>query len=188
MAESFEVSTPILNGPFDPPQEHWKIEPDQLAVRMPGRRKAGYYFRPPTAQAGEDTERGIGEWRELELVNRIRARMAKWQADTRPGVTRTTTELIDYWRRDGRERRLFFAQLEAAETIIFLKEARVDYLQGIVVPSDEPSEERKAEGFAAFQRYCGKMATGSGKSTVMAMLAAWSIPKQGREPGRCSIF
>ncbi len=101
--------------------------------------------------------------------------MSQWQADGRPGLTRSSAELIDYWRRDGRERRLFFAQLEAAETIIFLLEARADYLQGITVPLDEPSDERKAEGFAAFKRRCCKMATGSGKSTVMAMLAAWSI-------------
>ena len=51
-----------------------------------------------------------------------------------PGVTRTTLELLNYWRRDGREQRLFFAQLEAAETIIFLTEARADFLQGIDVP------------------------------------------------------
>src|ERR1700693_2237473 len=121
MTETFEVPTPILNGPFDPPQEHWKIEPDRPAARMPGRRKAGYYFRPPNAQSKE-AERPTGEWRKLELVNLIRERMAKWQMDGRPGLTRSSSELIAYWRRDGRERRLFFAQLEAAETIIFLNE------------------------------------------------------------------
>ena len=45
----FEVANPILSGPFDPPQEHWQIELDRPAVRMPGRRKAGYFYRPPTA-------------------------------------------------------------------------------------------------------------------------------------------
>jgi Type III restriction enzyme, res subunit len=175
MSENFEVSTPILNGPFDPPREHWKIEPDRPAARMPSRRKAGYFYRPPRAPGGEEGESGAGEWRELELVNLIRERMAKWQAEGRSGLTRTSTELITYWRRQGREQRLFFAQLEATETIIFLSEARADYLQGIFIPLDEPSDERKVEGFAAFKRLCCKMATGSGKSTVMAMLAAWSI-------------
>ena len=66
---------------------------------------------------------------------------------------------------------LFFAQIEAAETVIFLKEARPDFLQGINVPRDEPSE----EGYSGFMRYACKMATGSGKTTVMGMLAAWSI-------------
>jgi type III restriction enzyme len=175
MSENFEVSTPILNGPFEPPHEHWKIELDKPAVKMPSRRKAGYFYRPPRAPGGEEGESGAGEWRELELVNLIRDRMGKWQAEGRPGLTRTSNELIVYWRREGREHRIFFAQLEAAETIIFLNEARADYLQGIDIPLDEPSDERKAEGFTAFKRICCKMATGSGKSTVMAMLAAWSI-------------
>ncbi|MCP4040577.1 MAG: DEAD/DEAH box helicase family protein, partial [Gammaproteobacteria bacterium] len=43
------------------------------------------------------------------------------------------------------------------------------------VPMDEPSEERKADGYKAFRRYACKMATGSGKTTIMGMLAAWSI-------------
>ena len=74
----------------------------------------------------------------------------------------------------GRDQRLFFAQLEAAETIIFLTEAERDFLQGSH-PRDEPSDAEKAEGYTGFLRYACKMATGSGKTTVMAMLAAWSI-------------
>jgi type III restriction enzyme len=177
MSENFEVPTPILNGPFDPPKEHWKIAPDKPGVKMPGRRTAGYYYRPPNAPEGEGGPGRAGQWRPLELVNLIRERMTKWQAERRPGLTRTSAELIAYWRREGRGegKQLFFAQLEAAETIIFLAEARADYLQGIAIPTDEPSDERKAEGFTAFRRQCCKMATGSGKSTVMAMLAAWSI-------------
>jgi type III restriction enzyme len=175
MAENFEVSTPILNGPFDPPQEHWKIELDRPATQMRGRRKAGYFYREPGTPTGEEGTTDTGQWVELDLVNLIRDRMAKWRSEGRSGLTRVSTELIEYWRRDGRERRLFFAQLEAAETIIFLREARADYLQGISIPRDEPSDERKAEGLNGFERLCCKMATGSGKSTVMAMLAAWSI-------------
>ena len=84
-----------------------------------------------------------------------------------PGVTRTTLDLIKWWMREGREKRLFFAQIEAALTIIFLNEARADFLQGISIPRDEPSVERKAEGFAGFQRYACKMATGAGKTTLV---------------------
>ncbi|MFZ2159818.1 MAG: hydrolase [Bradyrhizobium sp.] len=83
--------------------------------------------------------------------------------------------MIEYWAREGRQHRLFFAQREAAETVIFLVEARSDFLQGVEVPRDEPSAERQADGFKAFRRLCAKMATGSGKTTVMGMLAAWSI-------------
>jgi len=74
-----------------------------------------------------------------------------------------------------RKSQLFFAQREAAETIIFLTEARPDLRQGISVPRDEPDEARQAEGFTGFLRYACKMATGSGKTTVVGMLAAWSI-------------
>ena len=41
-------------------------------------------------------------------------------------------------------------RLRPAETIIFLIEARADFLQGITVRSDEPSDERQAEGYKAF--------------------------------------
>jgi type III restriction enzyme len=172
--ENFEVATPILNTPFDEPAEYWLIEEGKMPVRQHGRRPAGYYYRRPNApDEGEHAARG--EWRELELVNLIRFRMAEWRAAGRPGVTRTTRELIEYWTREGRHPRLFFAQREAAEAIIFLTEARPDFLQGISVPLDEPSGEGKADGFKAFRRLGCKMATGSGKTTVMGMLAAWSI-------------
>jgi type III restriction enzyme len=59
-------------------------------------------------------------------------------------VTRTTLELLRYWTREGREKRLFYAQLEAAQTMI---EARPDFLQGLSIPRDEPSDDRKAEGY-----------------------------------------
>jgi type III restriction enzyme len=172
--ENFEVATPILNTPFDEPAEYWLMEEGKPPVRMQGRRPGGYYYRRPNApDEGEHAARG--EWRELELVNLIRARMAEWRAAGRPGITRTTRELIEYWTREGRHRRLFFAQREAVEAIIFLTEARRDFLQGISVPLDEPSDERQADGLKAFRRRGCKMATGSGKTTVMGMLAAWSI-------------
>jgi type III restriction enzyme len=170
----FEVPNPILNTPFDEPAEYWQIEEGTPPLRIPGRRAAGYYYRSPNApDAGEHAARG--EWRELAAVNLIRSRMAEWRAAGRPGITRTTAELIAYWNREGRHPRLFFAQREAAEAIIFLTEARQDFLQGISLPLDEPSPDRKADGFKAFRRLACKMATGSGKSTVAAMLAAWSI-------------
>src|SRR2546426_11013193 len=72
--------------------------------------------------------------------------------------------------------------------MIFLGEARDDFRQGIEIPPDEPSEERKAVGYAAFQRYACKMATGAGKTTVMGMVAAWSILNKvnDRNDGRFS--
>jgi type III restriction enzyme len=174
MAE-FEVPQPIICTPFDEPAKHWHIEEGGApAEPTPGRRPSQYFYRPP----GEETEEGAptGISVPLPLVNQIRTRLKDWRAQGYPGGTATTIELLQYWRRDGRGRRLFFAQLEAAETVIFLNEARRDFLQGLDVPSDEPSDAQKQElGYKAFRRYGCKMATGAGKTTVMGMLAAWSI-------------
>lgn len=162
---SFEVAEPILSSPYEEPIEHWVIEDGKLPDRKPGRRPAGYFYRDPSiAIAGDDFTRG--DWVELELVNEIRGRLAEWRRQAYAGVTRTTLELLKYWRREGRDTRLFFPQLEAAETIIFLVEGRVDLLQGINIPHEDRS---------AFDRLACKMATGSGKTMVMGMLAAWSI-------------
>ena len=135
----------------------------------------------------ENTRHG-GQWVELTLVNQIREQMKDWRKKNYPGVTGTTLELLKYWQREGRQHRLFFAQIEAAETVIFLSEARADYLQGIDIPLDDISNERKAEGYAAFKRYACKMATGAGKTTVMGMFAAWSILNKvnDRSDGRFS--
>lgn len=167
----FEVPTPILNGPFDEPAQHWKLEEGVPPEIEPSRRPAGYYYRDPK-RGVQDGGGSRGVWREMPLVNLIRDRVREWRKASRPGVTGTTAELFAWWERDGRHPRLFFAQLEAVETCIFLTEARQDFLQGIAVPRDEPSEERAAEGYPAFERRCAKMATGSGKSTVAGMLAA----------------
>jgi type III restriction enzyme len=172
----FQVETPILNSPFIEPQRYWHIEEGTPPRIQGGRRRAVYFYRPPNYDVSrEGLEEDVGYEIELLLVSRIRGRLKEWRAAGCPGASKTTLELLAYWEREGREKRLFFAQLEAATTIIFLTEARADFLQGIQIPLDEPSEKQKAEGARAFQRLACKMATGSGKTTVMGMLAAWSI-------------
>lgn len=172
---NFEVPEPILNSPYEEPAQHWRLDEGQPPELREGRREAGYFYRDPRAPLSEGEHEARGRWEPLVLVNRIREQLKAWREQGWPGVSRTTLELLNYWRRDGRQHPLFFAQLEAAETIIFLNEARADFLQGIDVPLDEPGEERQADGYRAFRRYACKMATGAGKTTVMAMLAAWSI-------------
>ena len=162
----FEVAEPILSSPFEQPAEHWWIEEGKLPERRPGRRPAGYFYRDPLASSADDEGFTRGDWVKLNAVNQIREGLVLWRSEGYPGATRTTHELIEFWRRDGKERPLFFAQLEAVETIIFLREARADFLQGIDVPQEEGTD---------FIRNACKMATGSGKTMVMGMLAAWSI-------------
>ena len=172
-----EERSRLISSPFEEPQEHWRISEYGPPERREGRRPAMYLYQRPGREPPPD-EQAAGTTIELKLVNRIRAQLARWRPLAlrgEGGVSRTTMELMRYWRREGREHRLFFAQLEAAETILFLTEARADFLQGIDIPLDEPGMEGKADGMRAFRRYAGKMATGTGKTTVMAMLAAWSI-------------
>ena len=172
---SYEVPEPILNSPFKEPAEHWHIEEGAVPEQRPGRRPAGYFYRDPRAPLANTEHEARGQWQDLTLVNLIRERVKSWRTAGYPGVTGTTLELLKYWRREGRQHRLFFAQLEAVEAIAFLTEARADFLQGVQIPLDEPGEDGKAKGYAVFRRYACKMATGSGKTTVMGMLAAWSI-------------
>lgn len=183
----FEVPTPILCSPYLEPTAHWWLLPDRPAEQRPGRRPSTYWWKSKSQEAKEAADQADdsaayrvspGTLIELKLVNAIRQRVAAWRQEALAGgggVTRTTAELMNWWRRDGRKTPLFFAQLEAAETVIFLNEARSDFRQGIDVPLDEPSESQREQGVRAFRRYACKMATGSGKTTVMGMLAAWSI-------------
>ncbi len=185
-----EVESPIINSPFVEPQCHWQIERGKPPVKSPGRRRAGYFYRVPEhagrgrksrAQA-EMFESEKGEEVDLVLVNTIRDRVKAWRSGVHSGglaydgASGVTKELFDLWRSEERMQRLFFAQIEAVETIIFLTEANELYRKGIPdIPKDEPGLETKSAGFRAFIRYACKMATGSGKTTVMGMLAAWSI-------------
>src|SRR5205814_9497151 len=171
----------------------WHIEEGKDPELRSGRRPAMYFYRDPKAKPERNERGNVGIAIELKLVNRIRERVNAWRSlalNGEGGVTRTTMELMNYWRREGRDprTRLFFAQLEAAETIIFLTEARSDFRQGIEIPRDDPSDDKKAEGYRGFLRYGCKMATGSGKTTVMGMLAAWSILNKvnDRSDGRFS--
>src|SRR5579859_7301185 len=206
---SYEVSEPILNSPYQEPKLYWYIQEGEPPQKKEGRRRAVVW--PPRDQKtpwdlADGTLTPSPEYSsafELALVNLIRERVKAWKAAGYPGVTRTTLELLQWWQRDGREKRLFYAQIEAAETIIFLIEARQDFRQGIQVPRDEPSDfvaavydrrldaehsaakSRRSQSAATtaatrvarkgFLRYAAKMATGSGKTTVMGMLAAWSV-------------
>ena len=103
----FEVQEPILSTPFEEPPEHWHIIEGEEARRLPGRRPAVYYYRPPGPVGESETDGAAGTAIELKLVNLIRRRVKDWRATGRPGVTRATQELLNYWTREGRQQRLF---------------------------------------------------------------------------------
>ncbi|MDW8224368.1 MAG: DEAD/DEAH box helicase family protein, partial [Gemmatales bacterium] len=111
---------------------------------------------------------------EIPLVNQIRPRVKAWREAGYPGVTSITKRLLAHWC-DPEEydvRRFFFCQLEAVETLIWLTEAPAAERVGIEIPSDG----------GAFARQCCKMATGTGKTIVMAMVIAWHILNKVANP------
>ncbi|MHB2037639.1 MAG: DEAD/DEAH box helicase, partial [Nitrososphaerales archaeon] len=172
---SSAVDQPIINDPYHEPTKYWEFS-EGYPEKKPGRRPAGYYL----ATRSESVKGPVAAeaFRELPVVNRIRSRVKKWRESNYPAVSRTTRILLDYWNYENRleqnRKRLFFCQLEAAETIIWLTEASDAEKQGIEIPSDTPVDgESETKGYAALRRYCCKMATGSGKTIVMAMLIAW---------------
>lgn len=179
----FEVENPILNSPFEAPKAHWDIEQGRPARRAEGRRPSVYYYRDPKAPAERYRDQEEGLAIRLLLVERIRAQVAAWRESNYEGASNITKDLLNYWQREGRQHRLFFAQLEAAETVIFLVEAERRFHQGFEVPLDDPGEDRRARGDRYLRRYACKMATGSGKTTVMAMLIAWSVLNKVQDPG-----
>ena len=182
----FQVESPIQNSPYDEPTKWWRIVPGETPQLVEGRRPAAYYWRK-TGGAEEDSE-DVGTEITLIMVNRIRDRVRQWRQEGFQGASRITQELLAWWQRDGRAQRLFFAQLEAATTVIFLTEARPDYLQGIDIRPDAPTERQAAESIKPLMRWACKMATGSGKTTVMGMLAAWTILNKVSSGGRDARF
>lgn len=184
MSQINAVQAPIINSPFDEPQFHWHIEEGKSPQKREGRRHASYFFRVPEhAGRGKKTKKQAALFEQdtkgneylLDTANLIRQRLKEWRDRDYSGATKVTKELIALWRSIDRKQRLFFAQLEAVETVLFLIEGPDDLKQGIRIPSDEPGDDAKTAGYKAFIRYAVKMCTGSGKSTVMGMLAAWSI-------------
>ncbi|RUL81580.1 BPTD_3080 family restriction endonuclease [Tautonia sociabilis] len=161
----------IINSPFDEPLRHWRYDRETRTFDLvEGRRPAGYVVASGESRAFDDP----GIFVEIPIVNQIRPRVKAWREAGYPGVTSITKRLLDHWR-DPEEfdtRRFFFCQLEAVETLIWLMEAPAAERVGIAIPGDG----------GAFARQCCKMATGSGKTIVMAMVIAWHILNKVANP------
>ncbi|MBI4683502.1 MAG: DEAD/DEAH box helicase family protein [Nitrospirae bacterium] len=154
----------IINSPYKEPQQYWEYLRDTREfVLQSGRRPAGYVVASESSRAFDDP----GIFIEIELVNTIRPRINKWREQGYPGVTGITKRLLQHWQdtEERKDKRFFFCQLEAIETLIWLTEAPEADRTGIAIPGDG----------GAFSRWCSKMATGSGKTIVMSMLVAWQV-------------
>ncbi len=191
MAQINAVANPIINSPYEEPRHYWHIEAGKKPEKRSGRRPASYFLRVPERaargrrkreQAELFTEESKGEEYLLALANLLRQRVAEWRRREYQGTTKVTKELLELWNSPKRLQPLFYAQVEAAETVIFLVEGPTDLKQGVELPLDSPGPAAKEAGYRVFQRYALKMATGSGKTTVMGMLGAWSILNKVQDP------
>ena len=184
------IANPVLNSPFEVPRKHWKFTDDGITDEITeGRRPSSYFIpiAPPKKRGGGvqtslDTGWTEDRVKENERINQIRAEVHKWRAtrgSDRWDVTPTTRRLIEYWTRPDREKRLFFCQLEAVETIVFLTE--VAKKRGTTWIESRLREDADAANPGLF-RLAMKMATGSGKTVVMAMLIAWHTLNKQANP------
>lgn len=199
MVNSF-YERPILNSPYQEPRLHHALDPSGQPLDEEPRqgRRASQFITPvprPRAAKGS-SQRGLDfgndggasndkqRYDPHPIINDIRGQLSSWRQLPNPtdwGVTPTTSRLLQHWRTDAFEgTRPFFCQLEAVETVIWLTEVarrpRRDK-----DPANYTRDERvwshlqnaNAEANPELLRLALKMATGAGKTTVMAMLIAW---------------
>jgi len=182
---------PILNSPYAPPSLYHPLDdtgqpiegepikgrrPSKFVVPVPASRK-----KAAAAQASLDLE----TYTENAKINEIRGYVDAWRVIPNPGdwgVTPATQRLLEHWRRPGDQwagPHPFFCQIEAVETMIWLTEVapRRAATRGLL---DQIAKDNEEANPALF-RLAMKMATGSGKTTVMAMLIAWQAINAARK-------
>lgn len=194
---------PILNSPYEEPSRHHDLDEEGQPTDNPpnlGRRRSEQITPVPKPRkrrkkTEEDqsamnlqSDDGISseeqEYNPTPIINEIRSSVAAWRnlpSQSDWGVTPATARLLRHWRDyDFQGIRPFFCQIEAVETIIWLTEVARnqktfkrfwDHIQGA---NDQANPE--------LIRMAMKMATGAGKTTVMAMLMAWQTVNAVRSP------
>ncbi len=171
------IDNPILNRPYDEPGRHFAFDDEGITDRIEDSRRPSSYFVPvPRLRKGtrqlELAELTADQIRLNELVNRIREHVTRWRRAGYPRVTPTTRRLLEHWADPERENRVLFCQREAAETAIYLSEVAS---RDADVWMRNTLAQANSEHNDGLPRVALKMATGSGKTVVMAMLIAWQV-------------
>ncbi len=200
MAESF-FERPILNSPYEPPRLHHALDKDGQPLDLPpvqGRRRSELITPVPKPRKKKNkAEQGkllFGdddglttaeqEYNPTPIINEIRSHVASWRELPNPAdwsVTPATVRLLTHWRHHNFESvRPFFCQVEAVETVIWLTE--VARQQKRYAKFWEHIKGANEQSNPELMRVAMKMATGSGKTTVMAMLMAWQTVNAVRSP------
>jgi type III restriction enzyme len=193
---------PILNSPYDCPGRHWELDgqgqPTQQIVEA--RRRADFITpipKPkkrsgkPSAQQDLVFDEGLGlstqeqQYDPTSIINEVRGHVDRWRALSNPSewqVTPETARLLQHWRHHQfADVRPFFCQVEAVETAIWLTEVAPHSKAGKRLLDHLASANRDAN--PELMRLALKLATGAGKTTVVAMLIAWQTINAIRRPG-----
>ena len=180
------IENPILNTPYAPPGRHFRFDDEGITDEIADGRRPSSYFMPIPKAKKKGGQLAFDEWtgdriEENRLINQIRERVDRWRnmSPKWPGVTPTTRQLLEYWSNPERERRLFFCQIEALETAIYLTEAAKNLGDAWIENELRTFAEDANPGLF---RMAHKMATGTGKTVVMAMLIAWHTLNKAANP------
>ncbi|WP_345312388.1 BPTD_3080 family restriction endonuclease [Gordonia alkaliphila] len=185
------IDEPVINSPYEVPARHFALNADghPTGALNHGRRPSASFVAIAPERKGRRTKGsqtsldfGLTERiQENRLINDIRKDVSYWRTTGRyEGVTPITRKLLEHWADVERDNRVLFCQREAAETAIFLTEVagrrnyRHDWQARI--------EETNAEFNRGLPRIAMKMATGAGKTVVMAMLIAWQTLNKVQAP------
>jgi type III restriction enzyme len=180
------IENPIINSPFSEPTRHFRFTDEGITNEIVDGRRISSYFVPiakPKKKGAKqlyfDTEWTQDRIEENKLVNEIRRRVVMWRKGGYVGVTPTSARLIAYWTDPSREKKLFFCQNEALETAIYLTEVARKYGDAWIENAIRDANDTANPGLP---RTAFKMATGSGKTVVMAMLIAWHTLNKRANP------
>ncbi|MFZ4629736.1 MAG: BPTD_3080 family restriction endonuclease [Blastocatellia bacterium] len=192
---------PILNSPYEIPTRHWELDPSgQPTQQTVTNRRPATFIIPipkPKRQGNKDPQdflplnEGYGlttkerRYVHAATINALRDEVGKWRQLRDPAnwlVTPETARLLQHWRHHPFSGvRPFFCQVEAVETVIWLTEvapqigkAGQSFLNDLAQANHEANPD--------LSRLALKLATGAGKTTVMAMLIAWQAINAARRP------
>jgi len=192
---------PILNSPYGYPARHWELDDQGQPTQniIDHRRHAEFITPIPKPKkrkgAGQQTtlvfNEGLGlstakqQYDHTAVINGVRNQVDKWRQVPNPGdwrVTPETARLLEHWRHhEFSGIRPFFCQVEAVETAIWLTEVAPQigkvgegFLEHLANANTDANPE--------LMRLALKLATGAGKTTVMAMLIAWQTINAVRHP------
>lgn len=180
------IENPIINSPFNEPNRQFAFDDNGIRNEViEGRRKSSYFIPIAAAKKSKNGQQMFDtEWtreriEENIFINSVREKVRAWRSGGYLGVTPTTKQLLNYWNDSNREKRLFFCQIEALETIIYITEVAKSYGDSWI-----HNQLNEANNLAnpGLDRLAMKMATGSGKTVVMAMLIAWHTLNKKASP------